>query len=130
MKYSISTAVLAAALPFTLAAPTPEAGAAASKAASAPQAFPVDTSVYLTAARHAIHGNPSTSAAKRSTLYGWTANELSKCAPVTVIFARGTTEFGNIGETTGPFFADALAARLGSNNVGVQGVLPYSYVHP
>jgi hypothetical protein len=125
MKYSISAALLAAALPFILAAPTPEADAAPSKSGAAvSKKLPLDTSVYLTNAIHALNGKPTIS--KRSTLYGVTANELGKCAPVTVIFARGTIELGNIGELVGPFFADALAARLGSQNVGVQGVQPYS----
>ena len=49
-------------------------------------------------------------------------NELSECKPVTVIFARGTIELGNVGSITGPPFFNALDAVLGEGNVGVQGV--------
>jgi len=42
------------------------------------------------------------------------------CAPVTVIFARGTTETGNVGTLTGPPFFTALKSAVGQ--VAVQGV--------
>lgn len=60
------------------------------------------------------------------TLYGDTSNQLSLCRPITIIFARGTTEFGNVGLFAGPAFFDALANKIGSQNLGVQGV-PYEY---
>ncbi|KAH7119579.1 cutinase [Dendryphion nanum] len=44
------------------------------------------------------------------------------CTDVTVIFARGTTEPGNIGLVTGPPFIDALKEQLGSKSLAVQGV--------
>jgi cutinase len=44
------------------------------------------------------------------------------CAPVTVIFARGTLELGNVGSLAGPPFFNALADIIGSNNLAVQGV--------
>jgi len=44
------------------------------------------------------------------------------CDPVTVIFARGTLELGNVGSLAGPPFTNALADIIGSENVGVQGV--------
>ncbi|OAL46516.1 cutinase [Pyrenochaeta sp. DS3sAY3a] len=44
------------------------------------------------------------------------------CADVTVIFARGTTEPGNVGLVAGPPFFDALAKRLGTKSLAVQGV--------
>jgi hypothetical protein len=54
---------------------------------------------------------------------GDTANDLSgPCKPVTVIFARGTTEPGNVGLLAGPPFFSALNTRLGASNVAVQGV--------
>lgn len=43
------------------------------------------------------------------------------CEAVTVIFARGTTELGNIGDVVGPELKAALNNRLG-NNVAFQGV--------
>jgi cutinase len=46
----------------------------------------------------------------------------SSCAAVTVVWARGTTEPGNVGVLVGPPFFDALKARVGDGNVVVQGV--------
>lgn len=53
-----------------------------------------------------------------------TANDLvdGKCAPVTLIFARGTTEPGNIGIIVGPPLESALQSTLGADNVIFQGV--------
>lgn len=46
------------------------------------------------------------------------------CRDVTVIYARGTSQQGNIGEPTdvGPEFLDDLAALVGTNNLAAQGV--------
>lgn len=46
------------------------------------------------------------------------------CRDVTVIFARGTGQEGNIGESTdvGPLFLNDLAALVGSGNLAAQGV--------
>lgn len=44
------------------------------------------------------------------------------CGPVTVIFARGTTEPGNVGVLVGPPFFDALKSTIGAGNLVVQGV--------
>ncbi|KAL2881993.1 hypothetical protein SGCOL_002732 [Colletotrichum sp. CLE4] len=44
------------------------------------------------------------------------------CADITVIFARGTTEPGNIGLVTGPPFFDALNQQRGTKSVSIQGV--------
>jgi cutinase len=41
---------------------------------------------------------------------------------MTVIFARGTTETGNVGTLTGPPFFQALAREVGAGNLAVQGV--------
>jgi hypothetical protein len=49
-------------------------------------------------------------------------NELHECKPVTVIFARGTVEPGNVGTLTGPPFFNALGLAIGKPNVGIQGV--------
>jgi len=53
-----------------------------------------------------------------------TRNELldGPCRNVTVIFARGTTEDGNIGALVGPSLESALDSRLGANIVAFQGV--------
>ncbi|CAP67636.1 uncharacterized protein PODANS_1_15270 [Podospora anserina S mat+] len=53
-----------------------------------------------------------------------TKNELingGACPPVIFIYARGSTERGNLG-TLGPSVGDALKDRFGSANVWVQGV--------
>ncbi|KAL8714552.1 MAG: hypothetical protein Q9220_001500 [cf. Caloplaca sp. 1 TL-2023] len=65
----------------------------------------------------------STALSKRQSLSP-IRNELALCRPVTVIFARGTTEPGNVGTLTGPPFFNALDLAIGTQNVGVQGV-PY-----
>ncbi len=52
-----------------------------------------------------------------------TRNELSgACKPVTVIFARGTIELGNVGSFAGPHFFNALDDAIGASNVAYQGV--------
>lgn len=47
------------------------------------------------------------------------------CKPFTLIFARGTTETGNIGSIVGPPFVLALEKAFGASNVAVQGVNNY-----
>ena len=44
------------------------------------------------------------------------------CRPVTVIFARGTIELGNVGSLAGPPFFNALTNIIGDSNVAIQGV--------
>lgn len=46
------------------------------------------------------------------------------CRDVTVIYARGTDQEGNIGEPTdvGPEFLDDLAVLVGTNSLAAQGV--------
>lgn len=51
-----------------------------------------------------------------------TSEDGTNCATMTVIFARGTTEPGNVGVVTGPPFFDAIQAMVGSNSLAVQGV--------
>ncbi|GAM82289.1 hypothetical protein ANO11243_002680 [Dothideomycetidae sp. 11243] len=52
-----------------------------------------------------------------------TANELNgPCRPVTLIFARGSTERGNIGKDVGGPLSVALKARYGDTGVATQGV--------
>ncbi|KAH7130966.1 cutinase-domain-containing protein [Dactylonectria macrodidyma] len=45
-----------------------------------------------------------------------------KCADITVVFAKGTTEIGNVGVLTGPAFLDALKTKAGRRTVAMQGV--------
>ena len=57
-----------------------------------------------------------------------TANDVTDkapCTPLTVIFARGTGEPGNIGSVAGPPMLSALKSKLGAGNVAFQGV-PYA----
>lgn len=58
---------------------------------------------------------------------GATANDLEngECKAMTLIFARGTTEAGNMGSVVGPPFANALIQAAGAENVAVQGVNNY-----
>jgi hypothetical protein len=54
-----------------------------------------------------------------------TRNDLtdgSPCKAVTVIFARGTAETGNVGASAGPPFFSALATAIGATSLAVQGV--------
>ncbi|KUJ19203.1 cutinase-domain-containing protein [Mollisia scopiformis] len=44
------------------------------------------------------------------------------CKAMTVIFARGTTEQGNVGTLSGPPFFASLAQSVGTENLAVQGV--------
>lgn len=59
---------------------------------------------------------------------GSTRNDLlttgAACKPTILIFARGTTEPGNMGVVVGPSLASALESKLGSGQgqVAVQGV--------
>lgn len=46
----------------------------------------------------------------------------NNCAQNIVIFARGTTEPGNVGTLTGPPFFQALAQQVGADNLAIQGV--------
>jgi Cutinase len=52
-----------------------------------------------------------------------TRNDLvdGACQPVTIIFARGTLELGNVGSLAGPPFFNALTDMIG-DDVAVQGV--------
>ncbi|GAB0136284.1 hypothetical protein EsDP_00004591 [Epichloe bromicola] len=58
--------------------------------------------------------------------FATTQNELETgtgpCPPVIFIFARGSTEPGNMGMLLGPLLASALKSRLGQSGVWVQGV--------
>ncbi len=60
--------------------------------------------------------------AKRQSFSDTENQLLGECAPITVIFARGTVETGNVGALAGPPFFNALDFMVGANNVAVQGV--------
>lgn len=56
-----------------------------------------------------------------------TYNELNDgpCKEYTVLFARGTTEPGNVGILVGPPFFEALRDRVGKAKLAIQGVNGY-----
>lgn len=59
---------------------------------------------------------------KRQSLGGTSQNGLSgACKGTTVIFARGTTEAGNVGSVAGPPFFQALS-KMVNGDLAVQGV--------
>ncbi|TFK97296.1 cutinase-domain-containing protein [Pterulicium gracile] len=58
-----------------------------------------------------------------SLLAGDTENELAgACRAVTLIYARGTGEAGNVGGQTGQALFTALRSRLGASAISIQGV--------
>ena len=68
------------------------------------------------------HHRKQPALSERDTWSG-TRNDLSgPCLPVTIIFARGTVELGNVGTFAGPPFFNALADIIGDSNIAVQGV--------
>jgi cutinase len=75
----------------------------------------------------AVDTQPMASAeaqAEATNKFSTTENGLTSggCKAMTVIFARGTTETGNVGTLAGPPFFNALEASVGAGNVAVQGV--------
>lgn len=85
---------------------------------------------FLAGAAVAAPSGPSrgtgSALARRDYTTGY-ANQLTDgtaCRDVTVIWARGTGQQGNIGVSTdvGPMFLDALADLVGTNNLAAQGV--------
>lgn len=72
----------------------------------------------------------STAEGVLATAFGITTSETSlsaypvpPCADLTIIYARGTTEPGNVGVLVGPWFFDTVEEKLGGRaSVGVQGV--------
>lgn len=44
------------------------------------------------------------------------------CKAMTILFARGTTEVGNMGTIAGPPFVSAVGQMMGAGNVAVQGI--------
>ncbi|KAL6879167.1 carbohydrate esterase family 5 protein [Trichoderma novae-zelandiae] len=59
-----------------------------------------------------------------ASLFGISETENEACGDVTVLFARGTCDPGNVGVLVGPWFFESLQNVLGSTTLGVQGV-PY-----
>lgn len=59
--------------------------------------------------------------------YKTTENDVvqGKCADIIVVFARGTTETGNVGSLVGPPFFEAIKEQLGGRTLAIQGVNDY-----
>jgi cutinase len=106
-----------------LSAPTPSSGIS----------FPITNLIGtdLTIAEYAaiLEGQSTTEPALTKRQYGGdTYNQLTDgtaCRPVTVIYARGTTQAGNVGEANseGPTFFNALSSLLGgTSRLAIQGV--------
>ncbi|KAB2106554.1 hypothetical protein AG0111_0g5449 [Alternaria gaisen] len=118
-----SLLALAALLTTALAAPTPANGVS----------FPItdlldkDLTVEEYAAQLENQSVEERGLTKRQ-YNGDTYNQLTDgtaCRPITVIYARGTTQAGNVGEagSEGPTFFNALASRVGGiSRLAIQGV--------
>ncbi|CUS14256.1 unnamed protein product [Tuber aestivum] len=117
----LSTAVLSVLLPAVLALPIPDLSSLIADLESfeaTPGSSPIE-------ALEAIFGNIHADNASEATATPVVVdrNELidGHCNDIIVIFARGTTEPGNVGGSVGPSFFDALAT-LEPERVVVQGV--------
>ena len=69
------------------------------------QVLPADSSFYL---MNVINELNATSQLDKRELFGTTCSQGSLCRPVTVLFARGTIEPGNVGYLAGDFERHAL----------------------
>lgn len=60
----------------------------------------------------------------RQLVVGTTATEFtdSGCRDVIMLFARGSTEIGNMGTICGPDTANGLKRRLGASRIAVEGI--------
>lgn len=120
---------LTALLGAALAAPAP---VAQQEGVSFPITDVIDTGLTIKEyAQQLEAGNvpeKATPALSKRQYSGDTYNQLTDgtaCRPVTVIYARGTTQEGNVGspDSEGPTFFNALAGRLGGvNRLAIQGV--------
>ncbi|PWW77665.1 Carbohydrate Esterase Family 5 protein [Tuber magnatum] len=116
-----SAAVLSVLLPAALARPRPDVSSLAVDFRSfrtTPDSSPVETLQAALRKIRADKAGKTTSAAVAATRSELIAG---RCNDIIVIFARGTTEPGNVGDDVGPSFFDALAA-LEPGRVIVQGV--------
>lgn len=114
---------LAALITATLAAPTPSTGV------SFPITDLIDSDLTVEEYAQQLEGQSTTESALAKRQYsGTTYNQLTDgtaCRDITVIYARGTTQAGNVGDvgSEGPTFLNALASRLGgTSRLAIQGV--------
>lgn len=111
--------------------------AATSTAKATTTAKPATTTVQATAAPTSAAAAPTSTGSSgsvgtigsdctpQSGSGGGTENGVTDkncCTGVTVIFARGTGEMGNVGTISGPPMAKSLRSKLGDGKVTIQGV--------
>ncbi|CBX97575.1 hypothetical protein LEMA_P089840.1 [Plenodomus lingam JN3] len=120
---SFSLLPIAALCATSLAAPTPAEGV------SFPITDLLDSDLTIDEYVRQLEGNSNAAPAVTKRQYtGTTYNQLTDgtpCRAVTVIYARGTTQEGNVGDvgSEGPTFLNALANRLGgTGRLAIQGV--------
>ncbi|KAK1066314.1 hypothetical protein LTR33_011621 [Friedmanniomyces endolithicus] len=79
---------------------------------------------YLLYAASIVAGVPVVKRAGTTYNGGQTATDVDDgvCAPITLIFARGSTEPGTMGSSVGPALAKALISSQGASGVAIQGV--------
>ncbi|KAK1816898.1 hypothetical protein LTR12_008737 [Friedmanniomyces endolithicus] len=79
---------------------------------------------YLLYAASIVAGAPVVKRAGTTYNGGQTATDVDDgvCAPITLIFARGSTEPGTMGSSVGPALAKALISSQGASGVAIQGV--------
>ena len=120
-----SVFALAALLTTTLSAPTPPL----SEGVSFPITDLLDSD--LTIAEYAAQLEGQSVEERALTKRAYTSNTYNQltdgtaCRPITVIYARGTTQDGNVGapDVEGPTFFNALASRVGGESrLAIQGV--------
>ncbi|RDW84482.1 hypothetical protein BP6252_02072 [Coleophoma cylindrospora] len=125
------TILFASLMPFALAAPT-------ALPQTTPQISP-DTTLQITPdATPNVGGDPAAAEAQLAAALAATntsstppavADTSSKtgCSDMTLIFARGTTETGDLGSLVGPQFVAAIQSKIGSATLDVQGVPAPAY---
>jgi cutinase len=107
----------------SLAAPTP-----ANDPVSVPKTDLIDSPLTIDEYAAQLSSSTDAAALTKRQYNGDTFNQLTDgtaCRPVTVLFARGTTSPGNVGEagSEGPAFFNALASALGgASRLAIQGV--------
>ncbi|KAH8728396.1 cutinase-domain-containing protein [Phaeosphaeriaceae sp. PMI808] len=108
----------------TLSAPT----AAPAQGASFPITDLIGSELSFNEYAAQLEGKKEEQALTKRQFNGDTFNQLTDgtpCREITLIYARGTNQAGNVGaaDTEGPTFFNALAGRLGgTNRLAVQGV--------
>ncbi|KAH9863600.1 hypothetical protein J1614_009532 [Plenodomus biglobosus] len=120
---SLSLLPIAALFATSLAVPTPSEGV------SFPITDLIDSDLTVEEYARQLEGRTDTAPALTKRQYsGTTYNQLtdgSACREISVIYARGTTQEGNVGDvgSEGPTFLNALASRLGgTSRLAIQGV--------